>query len=92
MQIAKQLIITGRVQSVGYRAWFTGKARAAGLTGWVRNRTDGTVEAVIAGHPDTIELFLAECWEGPIAARVDGIEATDTLVPDTKEFLRMETL
>lgn len=92
MQAAKHLSITGRVQGVGYRAWFTGKARKAGFTGWVRNRRDGTVEAVIAGDVAQIELFIAECWEGPLAARVDGIEATDALVPDTVEFLRLETI
>ena len=92
MHIAKHLTITGRVQGVGYRAWFTGQARRAGLTGWVRNRTDGTVEATIAGDPDIVELFLTTCWEGPPAARVDGIETTDTTLPNTKEFQRLETI
>lgn len=92
MHIAKHLIITGRVQGVGYRAWFASRARKTGLAGWVRNRTDGTVEAVISGDADTIEPFLAECRKGPLAARVDGIEATDTSIPETTEFLRRETV
>ncbi len=92
MQTAKHLIVTGRVQGVGYRAWFAGSARQAGLKGWVRNRRDGSVEAVIAGDANAIELFLALCWEGPSASRVDAIETTDTLIPDLEGFERRETV
>ncbi len=92
MPTAKHLVITGHVQGVGYRAWFAGEARRAGLKGWVRNRTDGTVEALIAGDANSIELFLATCWEGSLASRVDGIEATDSIAPTTQEFQRLETV
>ncbi len=92
MQTAKHLSITGRVQGVGYRAWFASKARKTGLLGWVRNRTDGRVEAVIAGDADMIENFITECRKGPIAARVDNIEVTDTSAPDTQEFQRLDTI
>lgn len=74
---ALHLIIHGRVQGVGYRAWMGANARQLGLNGWVRNRTDGTVEAVIAGDAATIEAMLTACHEGPLAARVSKIEATD---------------
>lgn len=92
MQTARHLSITGRVQGVGYRGWFTGQARRAGLTGWVRNRTDGTVEALVAGDADAIELFLITCWEGPPASRVDAIEVTGAILPETREFQRLETV
>lgn len=92
MQAATHLSITGRVQGVGYRAWFAGAARKAGLTGWVRNRHDGSVEAVICGDPRVVERFLTACWQGPIAARVEGIKTTEAPIPDTKGFLRHDTL
>jgi acylphosphatase len=71
------LIIHGRVQGVGYRAWMVSRARALGVNGWVRNRREGTVEAVISGNADKIEQMLAACHEGPPAARVTKLEASD---------------
>mgnify|MGYP000748560932 CR=1 FL=1 len=71
---AVHLTIRGRVQGVGYRAWVADTATET-LTGWVRNRRDGSVEAVAAGRPDMIELFVAECRDGPRAAIVSGIES-----------------
>lgn len=72
------LLITGRVQGVWFRAWLQREAQAAGLDGWVRNRDDGRVEALIAGAPGPIDAFLAAAeaagpdW-GPPAARVDEL-------------------
>jgi acylphosphatase len=71
------LIIHGRVQGVGYRAWMVARARALGVNGWVRNRTDGSVEAVISGHTDSIEHMVAACHEGPLAARVTQVDVSD---------------
>lgn len=71
------LLIHGRVQGVGYRAWTVARARALGLNGWVRNRRDGTVEAVIQGDETTLNQMLADCREGPPAARVSEIEVSD---------------
>lgn len=68
------LIIHGRVQGVGYRAWTTARARELGLSGWVRNRNDGTVEAVIIGDEQTLGLMVRDCNDGPPAARVIGID------------------
>ncbi|MBE7636788.1 acylphosphatase [Sneathiella sp. P13V-1] len=65
--------ITGRVQGVGYRAWTVEHASRAGLTGWVRNRSDGSVEAVLQGSETTIEAFLARCQEGPRFAKVYSV-------------------
>jgi acylphosphatase len=74
---AKHLLIHGRVQGVGYRAWMSANARQLGLNGWVRNRADGTVEAAIAGNTATIEAMIAACHDGPLAARVTQVEVAD---------------
>lgn len=71
------LIIQGRVQGVGYRAWTVAHARELGLDGWVRNRTDGTVEAIVHGEDIAAKKMLADCYEGPPAARVTSIETCD---------------
>jgi acylphosphatase len=74
MRSAVRAEIRGRVQGVGYRAWTAERARALGLAGWVRNRADGSVEAVFAGPADAVERMLADCRSGPPAARVDAVE------------------
>lgn len=88
---ARHLSITGRVQGVGYRAWFSHNATKAGLDGWVRNRTDGSVEAVIAGPAHSIKTFIATCWQGPVASHVTHIDVTDTAMPENKGFVRRDT-
>ena len=65
--------LTGRVQGVAFRDWMQGEARSLGLTGWVRNRRDGTVEATISGDPASIDDMLARCRHGPPAARVTDL-------------------
>ncbi len=72
--VAIHAIISGRVQGVGYRAWTSRNAAKMGLTGWVRNCSDGTVEAVFHGPEDVVEAMLKECEEGPLAAKVTGIK------------------
>jgi acylphosphatase len=67
------LIITGRVQGVGYRAWCKATADECGLSGWVRNRRDGSVEALARGGAEDIEKFVAACRQGPTFAKVDDI-------------------
>ena len=68
--------ITGRVQGVGYRAWTAREAQRLGLTGFVRNRRDGSVEAVFKGQEDAIVRMLDECWRGPRGAKVANVVAT----------------
>lgn len=68
------LIISGRVQGVFFRAETKRKADELGLTGWVRNNPDGTVEAVAEGELDMLERFIEWCHEGPSRASVSGVE------------------
>ncbi|WP_181701929.1 acylphosphatase [Chthonobacter albigriseus] len=68
------VLISGRVQGVGYRAWTEWKARQLGLSGWVRNRRSGAVEAVFGGSAEAVDAMLAACRSGPAAARVKEIE------------------
>lgn len=70
--------ITGRVQGVGYRAWAADEARRQGLTGWMRNRRDGSVEAVFRGEEEAVNRMLEACRQGPWGARVDNV-ATATI-------------
>ncbi len=66
--------IFGRVQGVGYRAWCVREATKLSLTGWVRNRSDGSVEVFAKGPVKVVDLFLSLCREGPLFARVRAIE------------------
>jgi acylphosphatase len=70
----RQVTIRGRVQGVGYRYWVEQQASARGLEGWVRNRRDGSVEALFAGRPDVVSGMIALCRRGPSSARVDAVE------------------
>lgn len=79
MSVMTQVIVTvrGRVQGVGYRAACVHRARALGLRGWVRNRSDGAVEAFLAG-PETAVLRMREwMWEGPDSAQVTEQDITE---------------
>jgi acylphosphatase len=77
----RHITITGRVQGVGYRAWTADTARARGLHGWVRNRRDGSVEAVIAGDTSSLDSMIAACRQGPSMARVTNVIVRDA-APD----------
>ena len=72
-----RLRITGRVQGVGYRAWMMRQASAAGLRGWVRNRADGSVEALVIGDDDSVTAMIEACREGPFGARVSNVAVSD---------------
>ncbi len=77
-----RLTIHGRVQGVGYRAWLERNAARRGLTGWVKNRTHGTVEALLCGDAGAVEEMIEECNEGPLAARVEHIDRLDTTMDE----------
>lgn len=69
-----RVVVSGRVQGVWFRAWTEREAKALGLDGWVRNRSDGSVEAVISGTGDAVETMVAALWKGPDLAQVDHVE------------------
>jgi acylphosphatase len=73
----RRLVIHGRVQGVAFRAATLDAAARAGVAGWVRNRADGTVEAVLEGAPDAVAQVEDFCARGPSLARVARVEASD---------------
>jgi len=89
--IARQLSITGKVQGVFYRDWTVDTARSLGLTGWVRNRMDGSVEALVQGEGADVERFIALAHEGPPAARVAGVVANYVAVAELAGFDQQAT-
>lgn len=74
---AVRLRITGRVQGVGYRAWAVQEGTRLGVRGWVCNRRDGSVEALVSGDDDAVAAMIAACREGPYAARVSDVSSAD---------------
>jgi acylphosphatase len=75
--VRKRVLLAGRVQGVSFR-WATQQlARRHGVTGWVRNREDGAVEAVFEGEAADVERMLVFCREGPVGAAVTSVEVTD---------------
>lgn len=81
MTIARHLVIHGRVQGVFYRGWAVETARSLGLTGWVRNLRDGTVEAAVEGDEPVVARFIELAHAGPPSAQVERIDAKD-IEPD----------
>ena len=77
-----QVMIRGRVQGVGYRAWVEHTAGTCGLEGWVRNRRDGSVEALFAGTPKHVADMVALCRHGPPSARVDSVTSETASVDE----------
>lgn len=71
------VVIRGRVQGVGFRYWVREAATERGLVGWVRNRADGDVEALLAGPSEKLEDMLEACWRGPRFSGVTSVEARD---------------
>lgn len=81
--IARRLTIGGRVQGVGFRWSTRTEADAVGVTGWVRNRPDGTVEAWFQGEPEAVERMVDWAHRGPGSARVQDVEVTEADPDDT---------
>jgi acylphosphatase len=75
--VRRQVVVTGRVQGVWFRETCKEQAEALGVTGWVRNRDDGRVEAAFEGEPDAVDQMVAWCRSGSSLASVDDIEVTE---------------
>ena len=71
------MVVTGRVQNIWYRDSCRSEALARAVAGWVRNRSDGSVEAVFEGPPPSVDELVAWCGQGPAWARVEGVETID---------------
>ncbi len=90
MNAIRLIVIRGRVQGVGYRAWTEYTALERGLQGWVRNRADGSVEALFVGPVDVVTAMIEACWNGPSGARVSGIDQRDAGSEDVTLIRRGE--
>jgi acylphosphatase len=84
--IAARLVITGRVQGVGFRDWTCRQARRHGMRGWVRNRVDGSVEALLIGEADAVEAMAEACRQGPGLARVASVSRIPAEDDGSKAF------
>ena len=82
----RRLVIRGRVQGVWFRESMRLEAERLGVTGWVRNRADGSVEAVVQGAPQSVAAIVRWAGRGPEAAEVDAVEVSET----AGEFARFE--
>jgi acylphosphatase len=89
---AKRLVISGRVQGVGFRDWMLNMAGTLGVAGWVRNCSDGTLEALVAGDSAAVEELLRACRRGPRLAQVDSIDEELAEPPDRPGFHLLPTL
>jgi len=87
-----RLVISGRVQGVSYRWWTVGEATKRGLNGWVRNRRDGNVEALVSGPVVAVDDSIETCRQGPSAARVTNVEiSVETTAPAESGFRQLPT-
>ena len=91
-RIAIQLRLRGRVQGVGYRWWATARAQELGLDGWVRNRSDGSVEILAIGAARLLDDFATSCRDGPASALVHDVERTPAEDDGSRGFSPRPTL
>jgi acylphosphatase len=73
-RVVRHVWVRGRVQAVGFRAFVEDSAAMEGVDGWVRNRRDGSVEAVFAGDPEAVRAVIEDCRRGPPGAWVEALE------------------
>lgn len=86
------LVITGRVQGVGFRDWLVRKATKLHLTGWVRNMGADTVETLLSGEDDAVDSCVQLCWHGPSLASVTHISISETSAPEEAFFIRRASI
>ena len=89
---AVQVLIAGRVQGVFFRSWTVDRAELRGLDGWVRNRRDGTVEALFAGPAEAVDHMLEACWRGPDHATVTDVRVEEADDPGATGFEQRPTV
>ncbi|MBE9606738.1 acylphosphatase [Acetobacteraceae bacterium H6797] len=90
--IAIRIVVFGRVQGVGYRDWLVRRAQALDIHGWVRNRSDGTVEALLSGEEAELIQLTLDCRKGPGMARVENLISEPAEAPASRGFQRLPTL
>lgn len=90
-KLAVLLSISGRVQGVGFRAWTVREARRHALLGWVRNRYDGRVEALLIGEAQEVEAMIEACRRGPALARVDDLQRLPAEDDGSRDFSERPT-
>ncbi|HEY3222202.1 MAG TPA: acylphosphatase [Pseudolabrys sp.] len=83
--VIRRVVVRGRVQGVGYRAFVEDEAYRRELTGWVRNRRDGSVEAVFAGSRAAVESMVEACRRGPMSAVVSAVDQRNGTEADLRE-------
>ena len=84
--VARRVVVSGRVQGVWFRESTRRRADTRAVAGWIRNREDGTVEALFEGEPDAVEALVAWCREGPRGATVERVEVEDADVAGLDRF------
>jgi acylphosphatase len=87
-----RLRITGRVQGVGYRAWAVQTAGRLGVRGWVRNRADGSVEALVTGDDTAVAAMIASCRRGPFVASVTDVAIAEAVDDGSEGFTPRPTV
>lgn len=92
MEFGLTVRIRGRVQGVGFRAWLVREAGRRGVAGWVRNRRDGSVEALLVGPEPVVRALLEACRRGPPAARVGAIETASAESGGIAGFVELPTV
>jgi len=85
-RLARHVRITGRVQGVFFRSWTRDQARELGVSGWVRNASDGSVEAHLEGAPDSVEQMIERMRSGPPSARVEDLQISEALATNSGSF------
>ena len=86
MRRGRHVRVIGRVQGVFFRAWTSEEARALGITGWIRNCSDGTVEAKLEGEPEDLDRLIGLLHEGPPGASVERVQVEDADIEQLAAF------
>ncbi|MBN8807446.1 MAG: acylphosphatase [Sphingomonas sp.] len=91
MGIMQRVVVTGKVHQVGFRDFTVRRAQSLGVTGWVRNRQDGSVEILASGEDEAVAALVDACRQGPPLARVDHVEAYNEDGQTVKGFTKRFT-